>query len=123
MRGAKSLSVFTVLFGLVTIKAGGSVLFVDSAREAAGAYVPFVLWFNFVAGFGYVLAGLGVWQERKWAAQLSVVIAVLTLLVFLVFGLHILAGGLYEPRTVAAMTLRSAVWLGIALSQRHLLVA
>lgn len=123
MRGAKSLSVFTVLFGLVTIKAGGSVLFVDSAREAAGAYVPFVLWFNFVAGFGYVLAGLGVWQERKWAAQLSVVIAVLTLLVFLVFGLHILAGGLYEPRTVAATTLRSAVWLGIALSQRHLLVA
>ena len=121
MRGAKSLSVFTVLFGLVTIKAGGSVLFVDSARQAAGDYGPFVLCFNFVAGFGYVTAGVGIWQQEKWAAQLSAVIAFLTLAVFLAFGLHIFSGGLFETRTVAAMTLRSTVWLGIAFSQRALL--
>jgi hypothetical protein len=119
--GVKLLSVFAVLFGLVTIKAGGSVLFVESARQAAGTYVPFVLWFNFVAGFGYVVAGVGIWRQQRWAAQISAVIAILTVVVFLAFGLHIFSGGLYETRTVAAMTLRAAAWLGIAYSQRSLL--
>lgn len=117
----KFLSIFAILFGLMTIREGGSSLFVESARIAAGNYVPFVLWFNFVAGFGYVIAGVGIWRQHKWAAQLSLAIAVLTVLVFLAFGLHIYFGGLYETRTVAAMTLRSAVWLGIAFSQRGLL--
>ena len=121
MNGVKLLSVFAVLFGLVTIKEGGSVLFVDSARQAAGDYVPFVLWFNFLAGFGYVVAGVGIWRQQRWAAKLAAVIAFLTLAVFLAFGLHIFSGGLFETRTVAALTLRSTVWLGIAFSQRALL--
>jgi hypothetical protein len=39
-----------MLFGILTVKSGGSVLFIDGiAREEAGNYVPFVLWFNFFA--------------------------------------------------------------------------
>jgi hypothetical protein len=46
-------------FGLLTIKEGGTVLFGPAdARRAAGNYVPFVLWFNFLAGFAYVVAGV-----------------------------------------------------------------
>jgi hypothetical protein len=109
------VSVFAILFGLLTIKEGGAVLFIDgAARKAAGNYVPFVLWFNFSAGFFYIAAGIGLWRMRLWSARLAALIAALTLLVFTVFGVHAFRGGAYELRTVMAMTLRSLVWLAIS---------
>ena len=109
------VSVFAILFGLLTLKEGGAVLFVDgAARKAAGNYVPFVLWFNFSAGFLSIAAGIGLWRMRLWAAKLAALIAALTLLVFAAFGVHIFRGGAYELRTVMAMTLRSLVWLAIS---------
>lgn len=111
LRGA---SVFAVLFGLLTLKEGGTVLFGgEAARSAAGAYVPFVLWFNFLAGFAYVAAGMALWRRLGWAAWLALGIGLATALVFAAFGMHILTGGAFEVRTVAAMALRTAVWLGI----------
>jgi len=108
--------VIAVVFGLLTIKSGGSVLFIDGVdRQAAGNYVPFVLWFNFSAGFLYIVAGVGIWMQKQWAAKLAVLIAVATLLVYAMLGLYILSGGLYEMRTIAAMSLRSMVWAFIAI--------
>jgi hypothetical protein len=109
-------SVIAVVFGLLTIKSGGSVLFVDGiAREEAGNYVPFVLWFNFLAGFAYLLAGAGLFVKKRWAAWLSIVIAATTIAVFALFGLHILDEGMYEVRTIVAMSLRTVVWVLIAI--------
>lgn len=103
-------------FGVMTIKSGGSVLFVDGeARRAAGNYVDFVLWFNFCAGFFYVATGAGIWLRKSWSLGAAAIIAVLTLLTFIAFGVHIFYGGEYEQRTVAAMSLRSGVWITIAL--------
>lgn len=111
-----ALAIFAVLFGALTLVSGGSTLFVDgAARAAAGNSVGFVLWFNFLAGFAYILAGVGLFQWRCWSIKLSKVIAGATLLVFVAFGIHILFGGAFEQRTVAAMILRSGVWLGIAI--------
>lgn len=111
LRGA---SVLAVLFGLLTIKEGGTVLFgSEAARTAAGAYVSFVLWFNFLAGFAYVVAGLALWWRQGWAAALALGIALATALVFAALGVHIMNGGAYETRTVAAMALRTTVWLAI----------
>jgi len=113
--GTWIIAVIAVVFGLLTIKSGGSVLFVDGiAREAAGHYVPFVLWFNFLAGFAYLLAGAGLFMKKRWAAGLSIVIAATTLVVFALFGLHILDEGMYEVRTVIAMSMRTVVWALIA---------
>lgn len=112
-----------VLFGILTIKSGGQVLFGDeSYRLAAGDYVPFVLWFNFTAGFIYLIAGVGIGLRKPWAAGVALLIAITTLLVFAAFGLHIFADGTYEMRTVAAMTLRSTLWTVIfALTYRELI--
>lgn len=108
------IALVAVLFGLMTIKSGGQVLFGDETyRIAAGDYVPFVLWFNFLAGFIYLAAGLGVALHKPWAVWLSLLIAASTLLVFAAFGVHIFTDGAYETRTVAAMTLRSTVWVVI----------
>ncbi|MCR4302908.1 MAG: hypothetical protein NUV63_01600 [Gallionella sp.] len=110
-----AISLVAVIFGLLTIKEGGAVLFGDeAARAAAGNYVPFVLWFNFVAGFAYVVAGAGLWLQQRWAVWLAVAIAAATALTFAAFGAHAYSGGAYEQRTAIAMTLRTLVWIVIA---------
>jgi hypothetical protein len=112
----KLMSLIAIVFGLVTIKAGGMVLFTEGeAHQAAGDYVSFVLWFNFLAGFAYLAAGIGLWLQRSWAALLAMLIAVFTVLVFIALGVHICAGGAYEMRTIGAMSMRSIVWMSIAL--------
>ncbi|WP_037172356.1 hypothetical protein [Ciceribacter selenitireducens] len=113
--GLKAAGVVGLVFGLLTIFSGGTALFGgEAARAAVGNAVPFVLWFNFAAGFFYVVAGLGLLLNRSWAAWLSIAIAVATVLVLAAFGLHVAGGGLYEMRTVGAMLLRAAVWAVIA---------
>lgn len=109
------IALLAIGFGLLTIKEGGATLSGDvAAVAAAGNVVPFVLWFNFVAGFAYVAAGAGLWQQRRWAAWLAIAIAAATALVFAALGVHVASGGAYELRTVAAMTLRLLVWSAIA---------
>ena len=107
-----------IAFGLLTVVSGGTTLL--GALEM-GAVVLFVLWFNTLAGLAYVVAGLGLWQGRRWAYPLSLAIFAATLLVFVAFGLHVAQGGAFEMRTVYAMALRSAVWGAIALMARQLL--
>ena len=70
--GVWIVSVVAVVFGVLTVKSGGSVLFVDGlAREDAGNYVPLVLWFNFLAGFAYLIAGVGLFLEKRWVRQVQ----------------------------------------------------
>jgi uncharacterized membrane protein (DUF2068 family) len=110
-----AISLIAAGFGLLTIKEGGMTLIGnEAARAAAGNYVPFVLWFNFVAGFAYVIAGAGLWMQQHWAVWLAIAIAVATVLTFAAFGVHVYSGGAYEQRTVIAMNLRSLVWVMIA---------
>lgn len=107
---------FAILFGGATILSGGQALFGgEAARAAVGDAVPFVLWFNFLAGFAYIAAGAGLLARRRWAAALAVAIAGATLVVFAAFGVHVALGGAFEGRTVGAMILRSAVWVAIAI--------
>lgn len=112
----RALSLVALAFGLLTIKEGGATLFGNAAaRSAAGNYVPFVLWFNFLAGFAYILAGAGLWTAQRWARWLAAAIASATALAFVAFAAHIYAGGAYEMRTVVAMSLRTFIWTVIAI--------
>jgi len=107
-----------IAFGVLTVFSGGRALL---GSADMGAVVPFVLWFNTLAGLAYVVAGLGLWQGRQWAWPLSLAIFAATLLVFAAFGVHVAQGGAFEMRTVFAMIFRSAVWGGIALVARQTL--
>ena len=114
---AAVMALVSIIFGIVTIGVGGKTLFGGAEqRAAAGNIVPFVLWFNFVAGFAYVFAGVGLFLWKRWAARLSAAIASATITVFIAFGLHVFLGGAFEVRTVGAMIIRSAVWIVIAAS-------
>jgi len=107
-----------VIFGLLTVVSGGRALF---GSVDMGAVVPFVLWFNFIAGFAYVLAGIGLWRGADWAPMLSLGIALASAAVFAAFLWHVRSGGAWEARTMGAMILRSTIWIGIAVlaSRRH----
>lgn len=118
----RAISLAAVGFGLLTIREGGAILFGGEAVRDAGNYVPFVLWFNCLAGFAYVIAGAGLWLRHRWAVWLAVGIAAATALAFAAFGAHVYAGGAYEMRTVIAMSLRTLVWVMIsAIAWRGLL--
>jgi hypothetical protein len=111
------LALVAIVFGIVTIIVGGKTLFGGTeVRNAAGNIVPFVLWFNFIAGFAYVIAGVGLFLWKRWAAQLSAAIAAATIAVFVAFSIHTFLGGTFEARTVGAMIIRSVVWIVIAVS-------
>jgi peptidoglycan/LPS O-acetylase OafA/YrhL len=109
----RAAALFVVVFGALTIRSGASVLFGGEMARTAGNYVPFVVWFNFLAGFAYLAAGAGLWLGRRWAVWLAAALAVATLAAFAALGLYVAGGAPFEPRTVWAMTVRSATWVAI----------
>jgi hypothetical protein len=117
--GAITLRIFSVIavvFGLLTLKAGGSVIFnIGSMRQVEGNFVPFVVWFNFLSGSFYIAAGIGLWLQKKWAVLLSIVLMISITLAYIVFGIHVLKGGPYEMRTIYAMALRTFFWVVISI--------
>lgn len=122
--GLRALAFLAIAFGALTIKEGGDVLFgPDAARAAAGDFVPFVLWTNFLLGFVYVAAGLGLWLRRRWGLLLAAAIVAVTLATFAAFVLHIALGGAFEARTLVAMSIRTLVWGSIYFAARKLLRA
>lgn len=113
------LAAVALVFGVATIKAGGDVLFFSAqARSAAGNYVPFVLWANFIGGFLYVIAGLLIFLNSTQALRFSAFIAAMTVAVLVALLIHIAVGGAYEARTLAAMVFRSVIWVAIVLILR-----
>ena len=113
--GTLIVTAVAVVFGLLTIKSGGVVLFIGGEFwQQAGNYVPFVLWFNFLAGFVCLVTGIGLWKCQRWAAWLAIMIVAASVSVFVLLGLHINNGESYEMRTVIAMTARCSIWAIIA---------
>jgi hypothetical protein len=109
-------SVLAIIFGVLTIKSSYLVLFTTGEfHQAAGNYLPFVVTFNGIAGFFYIIAGLGFFKNIQWSAWLSIGLALSTLLIFMLFGWYVNEGGLYEQRTVAAMVIRSGFWVILSL--------
>jgi hypothetical protein len=109
------VAALATLFGVASVVAGGRVLFGSAAARAAeGDYVPFVLWFNFLAGFASIAAGVALGLARPWAARIALAIAAATVLVYAALGVHVLLGGAFTRHTVMAMALRTTVWIAIA---------
>lgn len=111
----RAAALAAAVFGVLTIRSGGAVLFgPPEAAQAAGQVVPFVLWFNFLAGFAYLAAAAGLWLAARWGAWTAAAIAAATALVFALLGLAVASGTAYEMRTVWAMALRTGFWAAVA---------
>ena len=117
------LNDFAGLFGALTILSAGAVLFrPDSIRSVAGDYVPFLVWFNFLAGIAYVIASLGAVVRKTWAVLLAFAIAGATAAVLLMVLVHIMTGGAFEWRTVFVLLLRTGLWLAVGILARRYLI-
>jgi len=116
------LSLVAIVFGVMTLKSAYLVLFTTGTfHQGAGHYVPFVVIFNGSAAFLYLIAGMGLFRQKRWAVRLSFLIASATVVVYGLFGLHVYSGGTYEMQTVVAMAIRSGVWSIIAVTSWFLL--
>jgi hypothetical protein len=114
-RPLKALATVGLVFGALTVFSGWQGLFGDAATRAAlGHTVGFVLWFNFLAGFAYVAAGLGLWRGERWGVILATALALGTAGVAAAFAAHVLGGGAFEMRTVGALALRWGFWTVVA---------
>ena len=85
------------------------------SRAGFGNAVPFVLWFNLLAGFVYIASGTGLLLCRRWAVYTSLFFAVSTILVFVAFGVHVIGGRAFERRTIGALTIRSLFWIAVTI--------
>jgi len=103
--------VVATLFGLLTIISGGMAL---TGNKEVGNAIPFVLGFNFFAGFAYLAAAYGLAKRLDWGLKLSFGIAIATALVFVAFGVVVMQGAAYEIRTVGAMVVRTGIWVVIS---------
>lgn len=111
-RSLTVVAIIAITFGLLTIVSGARALF---GGADMGAVVPFVLWFNFLAGFAYVAAGIGLWSQTGWATGIAIIIALSTAAVFAAFLWRVSSGAAFEARTMGAMALRLAIWVMIAI--------
>lgn len=94
-------------FAFLTLFLSSSVIFNwFGIRAKEGHYVPFVVWTNFVCSWLYLFAVYGFIKLRKWTYKI-LVLSVLILVVALI-GLyfHIQGGGLYEIKTIGALSFR-----------------
>ncbi len=100
-------ALFFLLFGALTIFAGGNALFTEVGIRTRGNIVPLVLWFNFIAGFFYVLIACLIFFKKKIALRFLAILSSLNMVVLFYLFNHILGQGAYEVRTVIAMTFRT----------------
>ena len=115
-RTVKWMAIAAIVFGALTVLTGGRALFGNlESRAGFGNAVPFVLWFNFLAGFVYIVAGAGLLLCRRWAVYASLFVAVSTILVFVAFGVHVVGGGAFESRTIGALIIRSLFWIAVTI--------
>jgi hypothetical protein len=111
-----AIAAAVALFGLLTLFSGGMALFgPPAARAAVGNAIPFVLWFNFFAGFVYLLGAALLFRRHRLAQAVAWGIGLATLGVFALFWLEVAGGAAFEMRTVGAMLLRAGIWLAIAI--------
>jgi len=98
------------ILGLITLFLSSSIIF-DwfNIREKEGNYVLFIIWANFISSILYLFAAYGFIKNKKWTIQPLVISLIILIIAFIGLFIHIKTGGIYETKTVGAMTFRILV--------------
>ena len=99
-----------LLFGLLSIVAGGRVLL--GADPGYVAYLPLVI-FNFLMGFAYIAAAVVIRASVERGRRAARTIALLNLVVLALVAFGWVSGGPIAVESVHAMAFRAAMWIGI----------
>ncbi|UBM62710.1 hypothetical protein LA303_01720 [Candidatus Sulfidibacterium hydrothermale] len=99
-------------FGLFTLYLTVSIFFnLFGVREKEGNYVLFVIWANFISSLVYLSAVYGFIKYKKWTSKILLLTVGLLIITFVGFQFYIHSGGIYETRTVKALTVRIVISL------------
>lgn len=119
----RSCALVAAVFGTATILAGGRILL--GIGDAGYTVVRPVLLFNTGMGVLYLAAAVLILRNPLRGRLLAAGIALLNVIVLVAIVARRATGGAVADETLVAMTLRSAVWiaiavvLGRALGSRH----
>lgn len=95
-------------FGLLTLFMSTSVIFdLFDIRVKEGNYVLFVVLANFICGFLYLLSAYGFLKRENWLTKILGTAVFILAVAFIALFFHIQTGGIYETKTVKAMTFRT----------------
>lgn len=108
----KFLSLIGVLFGIVTIISGGSVL--SGSNPGYIVFLPLVI-FNTVMGFVYILTGIVIWQNFSRAKAIAGIVFLLNLFMLITIGCLYMYGTDIATKSLGAISFRTVVWLIIYL--------
>ena len=97
-----------VLFGVVTLLAGGRVLW--GSDPGYEVFRPLLI-YNTAMGLAYVAAGVTVWRNVRAGRNAAGAIFVLNLLVLTGIFVIYRSGGGVAVESLGAMTLRTVAWL------------
>jgi hypothetical protein len=105
------MSAVAVAFGLLTLVAGGRVLFlgVDPGYEI---FWPLLV-FNTTMGIVYGIAGVAFWRDLHWSVRAAGTIVALNIAVLGMIGVLYTSVGGVAVDSLRAMAFRSAVWLAL----------
>ncbi len=103
-----ALSLVAVLFGLVTIVAGSSVLL--GSDPGYVVFLPLLI-YNLSMGIVYISAGIIAFRNSEKAMYVAAVIFSLNLIVLVVVFTLYKNGGSIAVDSLRAMSLRTIVWL------------
>lgn len=106
----KSSAVFMLLLGLVSLFMTTSIIFdLFHIRQMEGNYVPFIVYANFICSIIYLIASYGFFKEKRSTTAYLFVASSILIIAFIAFGIYILKGGIYETKTVKAMSVRTLI--------------
>ncbi len=110
------------LLGIISLLMSTSIFFnLFGIREKEGNYVLFIVIANFVCSFLYLFAAWGFFTGKPWTTRVLTWAALLLVIAFLGFGIYIYSGGIYEFKTIKAMTFRTLLTIAFAgLSFRYI---
>lgn len=99
-------------FALLTLFLSSSIIF-DwfGIRAKEGNYVLIVVWANLISSILYLFAAYGFISLKKWTVKLLASSLALLIIAAIGFFIHINSGGLYETKTIGALTFRVTVTL------------
>lgn len=103
------LAIVAIVFGLVTVFAGGRVLF----GGLDPGYVVFkpLLMFNTAMGVAYIAAGTAIWRGLRWSTYAAGAIVVFNLIALGTILLAYSRGSAVAVDSLKAMAFRCAAWL------------
>jgi len=108
----KSSSLLVCVFGLLSMFKSLSIIFnLFHLREIEGHYVLFVVIANLICGIIYLCAGYGIFKEKNWTTNFLFIAAFILIFTFIVLVIYIISGGIYEEKTIIAITIRTFITL------------